>query len=457
MRRAAFACAFATLGGCAGLIGIDETHELTVEQLEVTPGALVPAFDPAVTDYTLDVPYATAALQVTAVSSSPTATLAIDGAPLTAHVAQNVAVGAATDLALVATSTSGVSVSYTIHVKAAAFGIDFEPVMMASADGMSNNIAAGDLDGDGFVDLVVTDIGGSRLSILRGTGGVFTSTGMSGAGEKLALGRVDDDDTLDVVVGTGALMRALGDGAGGFGSFASAINASISVYAIAIADFNGDQHADIAFGGAGAVRVQLGDGSGGFSDGPITSGPMLPSELAVGDFDGSGGVGIAAVDTGAQAVWVGTNAGTGAFTLRPLSIGADGGTSMTSADFDGDGTRDLAVIHSQAGTVEVITELAGATEQRVTVPAGMQPVAVVAGDFDADGHADLAVANTGGPGPAVTILRGDGSGHFAGKTFAFAPGPAARHLVAADFDNDGRTDLAYTTTTSTVGILLVKP
>jgi len=95
---------------------------------------------------------------------------------------------------LVATSISGVSVTYTIHVETAAFGIDFAPVMMANADGMSNNVAAGDLDGDGLVDLVVTDVGGSRLSILHNAGGgVFISSSMQGAGDRVALGQIDGE------------------------------------------------------------------------------------------------------------------------------------------------------------------------------------------------------------------------------------------------------------------------
>src|SRR5262249_39461451 len=153
--------------------------------------------------------------------------------------------------------------------------------------------------------------------------------------------------------------------------------------------------------------------------------------------------------------WIHLNPGTGAFAARPITVGSDGAASIAAADFDGDGRTDLAVTHGQAGTIELLTAIGTANEHDVQVVTGPQPVSVVAGGLDADGHVDLAVANNASPGPTITILRGDGTGRFTGKPFIVDT--AARHLVAADFNKDGHTDLAYTTTTSTVCVLLEKP
>lgn len=452
MIRISIAVAASTLGGCAGLLGFEGTSDLSVTELDVSPGVLSPAFDPAVTAYTLDAPYGTASFEVTAASSSPSAALAIGKTSLAQHAA--ITIQPEAELELVATTASGVSVSYTIAVHMADFGIDFAPPTTATATGMSDKIVAGDIDGDGTPDLVVSNIGSSQVSILRGTGtGAFTTTDVMVNGNAIGVGRLDANNSSDLVVGQGNLFAALADGSGGFSPFGMA-KGSISVYSVSVADFDGDHHGDIAFGTNGAVRIQSGDGTGAFNDGPILSGPMAPSQLAVGDFDGDGTLDIAALDPASSSVWVMLAPSSPSPHIRAIAAGNDS-TALVAADFDGDGRADLAIAHAQQqGAVEVLTHIDGATEHHDQYPVGPQPVSLAAADFDGDGHVDLAVANGGGS-PMMTVLHSDGAGHFTAKAFPLTQ--PVHNLAAADFDHDGRVDLAYTTVSSTVCILRGKP
>ena len=72
-----------------------------------------------------------------------------------------------------------------------------------------------------------------------------------------------------------------------------------------------------------------------------------------------------------------------------------------------------------------------------------EPQDVVAADFNADHHLDLAIAAYGSdsdPG-AVTVLLNDGAGGFA-DNYELSTGLRPYGLAAADFNHDGRDDLA---------------
>jgi hypothetical protein len=79
-------------------------------------------------------------------------------------------------------------------------------------------------------------------------------------------------------------------------------------------------------------------------------------------------------------------------------------------------------------------------------PVGTNPQAVVTADFNNDGRLDLATADSGAN--TVSVLLGDGQGGFGGASH-FAAGPSPHALVVSDFNNDGRLDLAAANDTAT--------
>ena len=111
-------------------------------------------------------------------------------------------------------------------------------------------------------------------------------------------------------------------------------------------------------------------------------------------------------------------------------------------DFNGDGRPDVATANRNTGTVSVhLGDGVGSfgTATSFTTGAATQPVSVAAADFNGDGRLDLAAANftTGG----IVTLLGDGSGGF-GIPSAIATGASPMFVLAGDFNGDGRADLA---------------
>jgi Ca2+-binding RTX toxin-like protein len=85
----------------------------------------------------------------------------------------------------------------------------------------------------------------------------------------------------------------------------------------------------------------------------------------------------------------------------------------------------------------------------VSYPAGVYPQAVVAADFNGDGRLDLATANGDN---TVSVLLGNADGTFQGAVNA-ATGANPRSLAVGDFNGDGKLDVV-TTNAGDVSLLL---
>ncbi len=107
--------------------------------------------------------------------------------------------------------------------------------------------------------------------------------------------------------------------------------------------------------------------------------------------------------------------GTGHFTRASgaLPAVASGPYSFAVGDFNGDGKQDLAVPGSGSNTMTILLgdgtgHFSAAAGSPVAV--GNNPTSAAAGDFNDDGIMDLAVANANSNN--VTVLKGDGTGRF---------------------------------------------
>ncbi len=144
--------------------------------------------------------------------------------------------------------------------------------------------------------------------------------------------------------------------------------------------------------------------------------------------------------------------------------GHDSG-GMVIGDLDGDGKPDVALMNYQSSTLSVFRNTSatgriseGLFAPRVDFPAGPNPAAVALGDLDGDGRLDIVVANDYGAN--ISVYRNTSApGSFHSRSLAprvnFAAGTHPVSVAIADFDGDGRADIAVVNAVhgpSTVGI-----
>ena len=210
---------------------------------------------------------------------------------------------------------------------------------------------------------------------------------------------------------------------------------------IAVADFNGDGIPDIAFSPKGGIAVSLGNGDGTFAKPVFATVDQDDgiNAIAVGDLNGDGNTDLMVddEDTGMLTVLLGK--GDGTFTVGQSMVYST--FSIAIADFNGDGKLDAAL----SGSVET-TILLGKGDGTFTAapnPPQMDSSQLVAADFNGDGKIDLAIAgfsNTTFANTPITILQGNGDGTFTAAPSQ--PQSVASQLVVADFNGDGKIDLA---------------
>ena len=233
--------------------------------------------------------------------------------------------------------------------------------------------------------------------------------------------------------------------------------------AIAVGDFDGDGRTDAAYGReiTSGVALMRGDGAGGFHPPIVTETTPAALSSVVGlhaaDLNGDGRLDLAQSDfTNGFFVFLGL--GDGRF--AQVGLGGDDFYVASSAigDFDGDGRLDLALAlwpgFGHPSRVLVYRgDGSGGFGSPVTtnVPPLVFAGEMGAADFDGDGRADLAVSDRGVNG-RLTVLLGTASLVLTLRG-QFPSGVRRRRSRWATLDGDGRLDVALASSTATATLL----
>jgi hypothetical protein len=330
-------------------------------------------------------------------------------------------------------------------------GFDRHGFDVALSGGDVEALDVADFNGDGKSDLAVRDGLNNRVAALLNNGsGAFPPGGVIGYTalgriRGVAAGDFNGDGKPDLAASTSNSVSVLNqNGSGGFQSPVAAVPAPVSV---ATADFNGDGKPDTATAGKGGPTVVLNDGSGGFL-GPVSYSGGSTSGIVAADLDGDGKPDLATTNSDST-LTVARNDGSGHFSIAGSYPVGTGPNCVAVADFDTDGKPDLAVANFSSHDVSVLrNDGHGGFLGAVNHPLGNTvALCLTAADFNGDGKPDLAVATAvnnisiGSFAGSVTLMLNDGSGGFL-TAVRYAVGPKPTSLAAADFNGDNKVDLA---------------
>jgi hypothetical protein len=317
------------------------------------------------------------------------------------------------------------------------------------------HLAAGDLDNDGDLDLVVGQRSGvaSSLSVILNQGGrTFENAGnyvVSGDLYTLSLVDLNGDALLDVVAACGSqIVTLFNQGDGSLDDVISYTPVADTRFVHA-ADVNGDGAVDLCSANRGMNTVSLWLNANR-ADGRLNTALQLelggtdPVSIATADVDGDGTLDMVTANRGTRNFSVLLNDGAGAFAL-PRTYFHGGASpdplSLNVADFNADGAPDLAIT-SNGTLIFVFNDGAGAFGEPVTPP--RQPISnpiklLGSADLDRDGDLDLVTRSFRPPGAQVE--QNDGNGGFR-MTTDIGIDSSAVAMTVADFDGDGWKDLA---------------
>lgn len=346
------------------------------------------------------------------------------------------------------------------------------------AGGYGMGVATGDIDGDGYIDLYVTNFGANRLLKNRGNGTFADITEQSRTG----------DDRWSVPA---SFLDLEGDG-------------DLDLFSASYVDFRLANHRD-CFSSTGlpdycsphsysaiSDRLLRNNGNGEFEDISASSGIRDVASKALGiitgDFDLDGLTDVYVANDGvANQLWI--NNGDGSFEDTALFAGAalnyegmpEASMGVDAADVDSDGDEDLFITHLRGETNTLYVNQGDGTFEDSTIRLGLAgPSIPYTGfgtawlDVDNDGRLDLLAANGAVTVEEKLVQAGDPFPYHQpnqlfrniseGDRIQFEPYPGtesgpfsisqvSRGAAFGDLDNDGDLDVVISNNSGSAQVL----
>jgi hypothetical protein len=344
------------------------------------------------------------------------------------------------------------------------------------------SVEIADFNSDGKLDIVVANEQSNNVTILLGDGGGgFTQAKGSPfpAGHlpnDIAIGDFNGDGKLDLAIANHDekhLTVLLGDGNGGFTPAPNspvAVEVRPHVHGVATGDLNGDGNLDLVTDnwGNNQVAVLFGDGKVSFNT-PATFldvGKMPYQRLRVGDLNGDGKSDIITTNLEGDNVTILLGDGKGLSKQpagSPFPCG-DSPFNFAIGDVNKDAKPDLAIVNSPSsatrsgkdGLTILLGDGTGGFKMMTGSPfaTGKIPNRVAIGDVNGDGIGDIAVSSPDGNNITLFLMSDKSS---VASSSTIVGGGKPKGLAIRDLNGDGKADIVVTNNSdNTVTVMLSK-
>ena len=320
----------------------------------------------------------------------------------------------------------------------------------------SANVSIGDLNGDGFPDLVLAKGRHwpliDRVLLNDGHGRFASAHNLGDVADRsysVTLTDIDRDGDLDVVVGNDApdpKRVYANDGQGNFHLLSTFGHPEWPTRNATAADLNGDGLPDIIVANRpddlkGSDYVCLNKGGGKFDADCLAFSQESATTITPADMNRDGFVDLIVPHRDGGQSYVYINDGKANFAKRIPFGPADAVMRVSqAADLNGDGVLDIVVIDEKRGASICFGNKGASFSDPVPLAkTEVTPYALTVGDLNGDGVIDVVVGNV--EAPSVVYVN-DGTGrHFTPVTFGDNKG-AVYGFAIGDLDGDGLADIA---------------
>jgi len=335
---------------------------------------------------------------------------------------------------------------------------DFDrSLLLESTSETSANVSIGDVNGDGFSDIVLAKGRHWPLvdRVLLGDGAGHFAQGydLSATADRSYSGRLvdlDRDGDLDVVISNDApdpKLVYLNDGKGHFGVGVPYGNPNWPTRNATVADVDGDGFPDIVVANRGDAEttnyICLNKRDGRFDANCVPFSHESATTITAADFNGDGSIDLAVPhrDGGQSRIYLaGPKGQFSAARVRPFGPPNAAIRMAEAADFNGDGLLDIVAIDERQGTAVYFAQSNGTFAPGFPIgDRSVTPYALAVGDVNGDGKPDIVVGNVEAPS---MVYFNDGSGkQFHLIRFGDNKGTVYGFAIA-DVNRDGVTDIA---------------
>jgi len=280
------------------------------------------------------------------------------------------------------------------------------PRSLGRDEGLSAAVALGDVDADGDLDVLVangTHWPGQNVVVFNSgvAQGAFTLERPLGLGRaasyRIQLADLDVDGDLDVAVANDRApnLLFLNRGDGWFDPSGSFGDPQAPSRDLEVGDLDGDGALDLfVLDRDGPSEICFNDGAAGFADCRVFAGQPSAIKIALGDMNEDGALDLVLANQYESQNYVFLNDGSGGFVeRRPFGTGADETLSVAVGDLDNDGHLDIVTGNTYQPGGVYYGDGAGGFAAGPTLGTGADTYRVTIGDIDLDGDLDVLFAN----------------------------------------------------------------